>query len=145
MLFLTDKSFLELPTDIINEIIKYLPKHPIAKLLVNHIINLPTGTGNCSCCGDNNNNEYKYFHQSYFKSLKHIKLMYKLDMEDALKKSVRKIEQIKFMKRIRLSDGAGYNQAIHLWKYENRYDSDNNSIDSDDGDSDNEDSDNDEN
>jgi len=53
-------------------------------------------------------------------------------MENELKKSVRKIEQINFMKRYRLSDGASYVQANNLWKYENRYDSDNDTIYSDD-------------
>ncbi len=130
MMSLNDKSLLELPTDVINEIIKFLPKHPIANKFVNHIINLPTG--NCRCCCVND--EYLYFHQSYFNSLNHIKFMYKNEMENALKKSVRKIEQIKFMKRYRLSDGASYLQAKKLWKYENRYDSDNDTIDSDDDD-----------
>ena len=127
MLSLNDKMILELPTDVINEIIKFLPKHPIANKLINHIINLPVGHC-CCCCG---NDEYRYFHQSYFKSLNHIKFMYKIEMENALKKSVRKIEQINFMKRYRLSDGASYLQAKNLWKYENRYDSENDTINSD--------------
>ena len=64
--------------------------------------------------------------------------MYKIEMENALKKSVRKIEQINFMKRYRLSDGASYLQAKNLWKYENRYDSENDTINSDEDEDENE-------
>ena len=36
-ILLSDKSLLELPNEMINQIISFLPKHPIANLLFYHI------------------------------------------------------------------------------------------------------------
>ena len=38
-ILLSDKSLLDLPNEMINQIISFLPKHPLANLLFYHIYN----------------------------------------------------------------------------------------------------------
>ena len=53
-------------------------------------------------------------------------------MERAVKKDLRELDQSKFIKMLRLSEGTPYYKARNLWKFENTYDSDNETIFSDD-------------
>lgn len=46
-------------------------------------------------------------------------------MERALKKDLRELDQSKFIKMQRLSEGTPYYKARNLWKLENTYDRDN--------------------
>ena len=90
---------------------KLSSKHPIAILLSHHIRNF----------------EEKYdvpFYKSYFIKLSFNKLMYYYGM----KKAMRKVDQLKFMKKLGLDEGTNLTTRIELWKDKNRYntDSDNN-------------------
>ena len=118
-ILLSDKSLLELPNELINEIISFLPKHPIAMKLFSHIYNFKE--------------QYdRPFHESYFALLERTKFSYKYGMERALEIYLRKVEQLKFVNKLGLEDGMDPMAAKELYKYENTYDSDNETIYSDD-------------
>ena len=118
-ILLSDKSILALPNEMINEIISFLPRHPVAQLMFYHIHyfeeqhNVP-------------------FYKTYFVKLKSNKSMYKHGMDRALEKYLRKVEELKFMKQVGLDEGMNYRLRKQLWRCERGYDSDNDTIFSED-------------
>ena len=118
-ILLSDKSILALPNEMINQIISFLPKHPIAQLMFYHI-HYFEGEGGIP------------FYQEYFNKLRNIKLTYKNGMERALEKYSRKVKQLKFMREIGLDEGMNYTSIRKVWQCENNYDSDNETIYSED-------------
>ena len=86
-ILLSDKSLLDLPNEMINQIISFLPKHPLANLLFYHIYHSEEEDG-------------IPFSHEYFNESRDFKLTYKYGMERAFEKYLREVEQLKFMKKI---------------------------------------------
>ena len=97
---LTDKSIMELPTEIINLIIGYLPKHPIAIQLTNISKNL--FWGDC-------------FHKMYFRNMKEAKWLYEKEMEIALLMYTNHVSFAKGRKKYMMEDGVDSSTAKQMY------------------------------
>ena len=109
MLFLNNKYLLNLPCEVINEIIKYLSPHPVSLLIQNHIYSLKLN--NCE-------NEWrcsKYFYESFF--IFRRQTISCFDYE--LQLSLLQIKKVKFIKKYCLECSTTYVEAEEIWNIDN--------------------------
>ena len=106
MLFLNNEYFLNLPCEVMNEIITYLPPHPVAVIIKKHIYNLKL------------NSEWrrsKYFYESFFIYRKSSISCCDYEMERALLQ----IQKVKFIKKYCLECSTTYVEAEEIWNIDN--------------------------
>jgi hypothetical protein len=116
MLFINNEAFLELPNEVINEIMKFLSPHPVSKLIMPHINNMK------KCCGwGYKYNNFKWFDWAYFDMLRATEHEYNV----GLKMALREVEKVKFIREHRLKTGSSYLQAKNYFHHFNNFDCNN--------------------
>jgi hypothetical protein len=120
---LNDKQILNLPNELINEIIKHLPQHPVAVIMKTNIYNLTV---------INSKTEWRWGKNHFYDSFFYVRKSALTTYDYTLEKALLEVKKIMFIKKYCLEYSTGYDMAEREWRMINNIRNDESDIESDD-------------